>query len=69
MAATRKFQITAFKSDSTNYSVTIANPKNGITEQEVRDYLSKYDELYGDDTTLKTARYIDTSDTFVYPVS
>jgi len=69
MATTKKFQITAIRSDSTTYTITINNPKPGITVAEVQNFLEGYGSAYVDEPILKTAKYIDTSDTFVYPVS
>lgn len=63
----RTFQITATKADASNLSVTVPNPKDGITKTDCDNFLEKYGELYVDDPVLKTAKYVDTSETFVYP--
>ena len=68
----RKFQITALKvngAETSTYSLTISNPKDGITVNEVTNFINGYATAYGVSMNLKTAKYIDSSDTYVYPAS
>lgn len=69
MATTKKFQMTALKSDSSSFSTTVPNPKDGITQNEVTNFLNGYAQATDDSLTLKTAKYIETSETYIYPVS
>ena len=69
MATSTKFQITATKADASNLSVTVPNPKANITKANVESFLEGYGVAYEDDPVLKTAKYIQTSETYVYPVA
>lgn len=67
MATTRKFSIAATKNDGDSLSITISNPNDSITAALVNTFADKYDELYTEAINVKTAKYVDTSDTFIIP--
>lgn len=69
----KKFQIAYTKGsglDASNYTVTISNPANNIDTQSI-EFLTTALEASNDGTdfTLKSAKYIDTSETYVYPAA
>ena len=53
--------------DIKNVTVTVSNPKNGITDNEVVALQQNLGTVYDTDFTLKTAKYVETSETYVYP--
>lgn len=55
--------------DSKNISITIANPNTSTTTQQLQNFCTAYGNAYGFNVTLKKAKYVDTSDTVIYPAT
>lgn len=69
MAIKRKFEISATKNDGSSLGITISNPNDKITATLVNSFGDAYDEAYTEAITIKTAKYVDSSDTFIIPAS
>lgn len=62
---TKKYQIGLTDSDGAS-TLTISNPKSGITKTEVDAFASAYGQAIGDDVTATFGRYISTYDDYTF---